>query len=59
VSEKPHSADYFGATRDFWWNHDFLELMSARWRLAAVRSVLDVGCGVGHWGRCLAAAGQV
>jgi ubiquinone/menaquinone biosynthesis C-methylase UbiE len=54
MTKKPHSADYFGDTRDFWWNHDFLKLMSARWNLVAVKSVLDVGCGVGHWGRCLA-----
>ena len=54
MNEKPHSADYFGDTRDFWWNRDFLELMSCRWKLHAVRRALDVGCGVGHWGRCLA-----
>ncbi len=54
MSKKPHSADYFGDTRDFWWNHDFLQLMSGRWNLVAVKSALDVGCGVGHWGRCLA-----
>jgi len=50
---RAHSAEYFGDTRDFWWNHDFLELMAARWRLSSVREVLDVGCGVGHWGRLL------
>lgn len=49
-----HSAEYFGDTRDFWWNHDFLQLMARRWRLDRVREVLDVGCGVGHWGRLLA-----
>ena len=54
MSEKPHSADYFGETRDFWWNRDFLELMSVRWDLAKVKKALDVGCGIGHWGRCLA-----
>jgi len=48
-----HSSAYFGDQRDFWWNRDFLELMAERWRLDDVRSVLDVGCGVGHWGRCL------
>jgi ubiquinone/menaquinone biosynthesis C-methylase UbiE len=53
TSRKPHSADYFGDTRDFWWNRDFLELMSRRWKLPAVQSMLDVGCGLGHWGRCL------
>ncbi len=54
TGEKPHSADYFGDSRDFWWNRDFLALMSTRWDLGEVKSLLDVGCGVGHWGRCLA-----
>jgi SAM-dependent methyltransferase len=48
---KPHSADYFGPQRDFWWNDDFVDLVGARWRLAEVRRVLDVGCGAGHWAR--------
>jgi ubiquinone/menaquinone biosynthesis C-methylase UbiE len=50
----PHSAHYFGDQRDFWWNYDFLELMSKRWQLESCQSVLDVGCGVGHWGLMLA-----
>jgi SAM-dependent methyltransferase len=54
MSAQPHSADYFGDTRDFWWNRDFLELMSVRWNLTTVKRALDVGCGIGHWGRCLA-----
>jgi ubiquinone/menaquinone biosynthesis C-methylase UbiE len=49
--EKPHSADYFGPQRDFWWNADFVDLMARRWRLGEVRRVLDVGCGAGHWAR--------
>lgn len=49
-----HSAEYFGDTRDHWWNVDFLQLMAKRWNLDAVRDVLDVGCGVGHWGMLLA-----
>jgi SAM-dependent methyltransferase len=49
-----HSAEYFGDTRDHWWNIDFLQLMAKRWKLDAVRSMLDVGCGVGHWGMLLA-----
>jgi protein-L-isoaspartate O-methyltransferase len=53
VSE-PHSAAYFGAGRDFWWNLDQLELCARRIGLDDVRSVLDVGAGVGHWGRLLA-----
>jgi SAM-dependent methyltransferase len=49
-----HSAEYFGDTRDHWWNEDFLGLMAQRWRLDDVRTVLDVGAGVGHWGMLLA-----
>jgi SAM-dependent methyltransferase len=52
--EAAHSAEYFGDTRDHWWNGDFLRLMAQRWKLEAVREVLDVGCGVGHWGMLLA-----
>ncbi len=50
---KPHSADYFGDTRDYWWNADFLALMAERWQLGSVRFALEVGAGVGHWGRLL------
>ncbi len=49
-----HSAEYFGDTRDYWWNADFLELMGRRLSLDRVRDMLDVGCGVGHWGQLLA-----
>jgi SAM-dependent methyltransferase len=49
-----HSAEYFGDTRDHWWNDDFLHLMAKRLSLHDVRDVLDVGCGVGHWGQLLA-----
>jgi SAM-dependent methyltransferase len=49
-----HSAEYFGDTRDHWWHGDFIEMVAKRWRLDSVRSVLDVGCGVGHWSRVLA-----
>ncbi len=52
----PHSGDYFGEQRDLWWNRDFLELFSQRWDLRNISSVLDVGCGIGHWGRAI---GQV
>lgn len=45
-----HSAEYFGDTRDHWWNRDYLKLLGERWRLGEVRDALDVGCGVGHWG---------
>src|SRR5262245_4912196 len=49
-----HSAEHFGDTRDHWWNRDFLELVAKRWRLDTMREVLDVGCGLGHWGMLLA-----
>lgn len=49
-----HSAEYFGDTRDYWWNPDFLALMGRRLSLDRVQDVLDVGSGVGHWGRLLA-----
>jgi len=48
-----HSAEYFGDTRDYWWNADFLALMGRRLALDRVRDALDVGCGVGHWGQLL------
>lgn len=51
---KPHSADYFDEQRNFWWNQDFLELMGKRWGLEKASTVLDVGCGIGHWGQMLA-----
>ena len=43
-----HSAEYFGDTRDYWWNSDYLGLVSKRLSLNRVEKVLDVGCGVGH-----------
>lgn len=48
-----HSAAWFGDSRDYWWNEDFLGLLARRWQLAEHHEVLDVGCGVGHWGRLL------
>lgn len=54
MGDERHSAAYFGDSRDHWWNPDFLALMAKRWDLAEAKTVLDVGCGVGHWGRTLA-----
>jgi SAM-dependent methyltransferase len=52
-SARPHSAEYFGEQRDYWWNSDFLQLVARRLDFASISSVLDIGCGVGHWGRAL------
>jgi ubiquinone/menaquinone biosynthesis C-methylase UbiE len=54
IQNQVHSALYFDDQRDHWWNRDFLELMGQRLQLNSVRRVLDVGCGMGHWGRALA-----
>lgn len=51
-----HSAEYFGDTRDYWWNRDYIELIGRRLAFDRVRDVLDVGCGVGHWTQLLASA---
>jgi len=52
-SPAPHSAAYFNDQRDFWWNLDFLRLLGRRLDLTSCRRALDVGAGVGHWGRLL------
>jgi ubiquinone/menaquinone biosynthesis C-methylase UbiE len=46
-------AGFDGDWRDFWWNQDYLELLAARTDWSSRRRVLDVGCGVGHWGQRL------
>jgi SAM-dependent methyltransferase len=51
--DRLHSAEFFGPERDHWWNLDQLALIASRVGLGDVVSVLDVGCGVGHWGRLL------
>lgn len=59
MSKSPEHADparyselaaFNGEYRDLWWNPDFLELMATRWGLSERRTLLDVGCGAGHWG---------
>lgn len=52
--QKAHSEDYFGEYRDFWWNLDFLKLRLQSLELDNIQDVLDLGCGVGHWGQLLA-----
>ncbi len=47
--EMRHSEDQFSKLREFWWNSDFLVLMAKRWNLSSVRTLADIGCGVGHW----------
>ncbi|HVU63122.1 MAG TPA: methyltransferase domain-containing protein [Phycisphaerales bacterium] len=51
--KQPHSAEYFGEWRDYWWEPQYVALVVRDWGLETSRRVLDVGCGVGHWGRVL------
>ncbi len=40
-----------GDWRDSWWRQGFLVSMAQDWGLGEAKAVLDVGCGVGHWGQ--------
>ena len=42
-----------GDWRDSWWNDSYLNMMAQQWKLDQVQTILDVGCGVGHWGQRL------
>jgi SAM-dependent methyltransferase len=45
----PHSSEYFGEERDYFWNADYLDLLARRLGLGTVSSLADIGCGIGHW----------
>ncbi|MEI8301012.1 MAG: class I SAM-dependent methyltransferase [Chlamydiota bacterium] len=50
MAATPHSASCLSAKqRDFWWDHDYLELIAKRVDFTQVKSALDVGCGKGAW----------
>lgn len=54
TKEEYHKLTGFdGDWRDTWWNDKFLSMMARQWNLGKIESVLDVGCGVGHWGQRL------
>jgi len=42
-----------GDWRDSWWDQDYLVFMAGQLGLGAAADVLDLGCGVGHWGQRL------
>lgn len=48
--KKPHSIEYMGEARNFWWNDDYLELLAKRLNLAEKSVLVDVGCGYGMMG---------
>jgi hypothetical protein len=47
LSDSPLRGDW----RDLWHDAGFLRFLAARLRVADAGTVLDVGCGAGHWGR--------
>ena len=53
MTKKRHSEAVLSDLRDQWWGQDYLELVAKRLQLPHRQSVLDVGCGQGHWGQRL------
>jgi len=49
MSDRPHSAEHFTASRNLWWNEDSLDLLARRHNLGQCRRVLELGAGIGHW----------
>lgn len=47
-NKKPHSADYLGEARDYWWNEDYLDSLARRFELSNCTTLVDVGCGKGY-----------
>ncbi len=54
TKKHPHSENVLTDLRDYWYSPDFIALMAKRWELNQVKSMLDVGCGIGHWGQLIA-----
>lgn len=42
-----HSSEQFGESREHWWNVDYLQFLSNKWKAESFRTVLDVSRGVG------------
>jgi SAM-dependent methyltransferase len=53
TEKKPHSIEYMGEARNFWWNDDYLKLLAKRLNLAKKSVMVDVGCGYGLMGLLL------
>ncbi len=47
-NKKAHSHEYLGEARDFWWNEDYIRLLSNRLNLKHCNTLVDVGCGKGY-----------
>ena len=54
MTPEPHSQQFLTDERDHWWSAAQVRRIAARLELAGVRSVVDVGCGQGHWTRVVA-----